>query len=827
MGTKGSASMVVPCNIYNSSQYAGLSADCTHRNLTSVPSNLPSGIVFLDISDNKLEVLDNFAFKTLPKLRHLIAVDNNLKYLKMKTFHGCASLETLNIASNSLEYNISTFPTGVFEPLINLTTLHLEENIDTPFGSYPEGLFKPLHNLENLYIDIFAHTVFDEQFGFLYNLQFLKLFCQHANLFNKTFTAFNRSKLEFLYLDSCSLTDIELDTFKPLISLRHLKIEGRPLGIRKAFLSLHGLQHRSMETIHFHRVLVAIFSLAKERLESTMLDSQAIKYLRNICVKQLIVVDCNIVVIDVPSLRGTIFSKCIEHIDMHKNNVQTYDLSYIFTVFSFVRLRFLDISFIHNGKRRSVLKASTTSVIDAGISIFKFRRTSNWPITLPHNISLINICGVTANFAKIVKPDLKFVNGEALKVINMSLIGLTYVGAKITGLENLDTLDFSYNPDLNIEPSFLDVCPNIRKLYLGGKSLKQNYLMENGTRLFQNLKHLTELDISHNDLSILPKDLFKKNSNIKVINLAGNKFQICSINTKDTPQLSILDLSDNSLSFLGDTTMAELDKMVEPDSNKSFSLMLKNNFMFCGCSSQRFILWLFETPVQLDNGGNYKCISQNGSITTTGDIYNRFEGEWRSCVSHFWLSLAVIGLIMQAGTVLFIILVIKFKSRIICFFQRVFGAPLRLPQRRDFQYDAFIGYSQSGMHFVCLNMVRNLEQVRNLTLYLRDREIPPGEDMVDGILFGINKSWKTVYVLTPNVDEDQWMTFAVKAGVYNVTDLRIDRVLVLVHSEYDQQIPDPILRVIDEDCIFRYSPQTTDRDPVWNNLYDAIVGRQH
>ncbi|XP_041349859.1 toll-like receptor 2 [Gigantopelta aegis] len=124
-------------------------------------------------------------------------------------------------------------------------------------------------------------------------------------------------------------------------------------------------------------------------------------------------------------------------------------------------------------------------------------------------------------------------------------------------------------------------------------------------------------------------------------------------------------------------------------------------------------------------------------------------------------------------------------------------------------------------------MVRNLEEERNLRLYLRDREILPGDEMVDGIMQGIMESWKTVFVLTKNVDEDQWMTFAVKAGVYNITDLRTDRVLVLVHSEYDQQIPDPILRVIDEDCIFRYSPQTTDRDPVWNDLHNAIIGHEY
>ncbi|XP_041374796.1 toll-like receptor 4 [Gigantopelta aegis] len=763
--TKGSSNTFVPCNIYNSSQHGGLSADCTHRNLTRVPSHLPSDIVFLDISNNKLEVFEDFAFNTLPKLKHLIAVHNKLKLLKVKTFHGCASLETLNIASNSLAYNNTTFPTGVFGPLINLTTLHLEGNIRTSSGSYPEGLVKPLHNLENLYIDIFAHTVFDEQFGFLYNLRVLKLVCQIANLFNNTFTAFNSSKLEFLYLDSCGLKDIELDTFKPLISLRHLRIDGRPLGIRKAFLSLHGLQHRSMETIHFNRVLVAIHSSAEERLQGTILDSKAIQYLGNICVKQLIVVNCKISLIDVPSLMETIFTECIEHFDLHKNNVQTYDFSYVLTILSFFNIRFLDISFAFTDRQGPVRKARTISVIEHGTSRFKFRRASPLSIRVPRNISFVNICGIIATFKTIYKPDIKFVNGGAMKVLNMSFIGLTCVAAKLSGLENLDTLDFSYNPDLNIKPDFLDVFPNLSKLHLGGKSLNQYYLMKNGTRLFQNLKHLTELDISHNDFSILPKDFLKKNSNIKVINLAGNKFQIFPINSKDTPQLSTLDLSDNSLSFLDDTTMAELDKMVEPDSNKSFSLMLRNNFMFCGCSSQRFILWLFETPVQLDNSGNYRCLSENGSITTTVDTFNRFEEEWRSCVGPFWLSLAIIGLIMQAVTVLFIILVMKFKSRIISFFLRAFGAPLRLPQRRDFQYDAFIGYSQSGMHFACLDMVRNLEQIRNLKLYLRDREIPPGEDMVDGILFGINESWKTVFVLTKNVDEDQWMTFAVNAFI--------------------------------------------------------------
>ncbi|XP_041351395.1 toll-like receptor 4 [Gigantopelta aegis] len=832
MDTRGSASTVVPCNIYNSSQHGGLSADCTHRNLTRVPSNLPSDIVFLDISDNEFEVLENFAFKRFSKLKHLIAARNQLKLLEVKTFHGCVSLQTLDMEFNQLDYNNLTFQTGVFERLTNLITLHIEGNLNTDMGSYPDDLFKPLRNVENLYIDTFHNTVFDKQFSFLQHLRVLQLGpnCNTLQLFNNTFEAFKNSKLESLYLYGCSFKDIELDTFKPLIFLRHLIMRfTRPLGIRKAFLSLHGLQHRSMETIHFHTVLPSLSISAEEKLQATKLDSQVLQYLGNICVKQLIVVDCEVFLMDVPSLMATTFSKCIEHIDVQRNRFQAYDQTYVATVLTFVHLRYLDISFSSNDKRLSFCEDTTKSRFGVSSGRFNFKRSSSLPVIiyLPRNLSLVNICGISTNLGHMITPDVKFVNGEEVNVINMSFVGLTDVSIEISGLENLHTLDFSHNSDLNIEPSFLDAFPNIRTLYLGGRSLKDNYLMEHGKRLFQHLERLSVLDMSHNDLNILPRDILKSNSQIKVINLAGNKFQTFPIDTKSTPSLSTLDLSDNSLSELDAATTAALDKLVDRDSKKGLSLMLENNLMFCGCSSQRFILWLFETPVQLDNGGNYKCISENGSVTTTRDIYNRFEQEWRSCVGPFWLFLAIIGLIMQATTILCIILVIKFKSRIICFFLRIFGAPLRLPHCRDFPYDAFICYTQSAEQFVWYDMVRNLEEERNLRLYLRDREILPGDEMVDGIMQGIMESWKTVFVLTQNVDEDQWMTFAVKAGVYNITDLRTDRVLVLVHSEYDQQIPDPILRVIDEDCIFRYSPQTTDRDPVWNDLHNAIIGHEY
>ncbi|XP_041348792.1 toll-like receptor 2 type-2 [Gigantopelta aegis] len=596
------------------------------------------------------------------------------------------------------------------------------------------------------------------------------------------------------------------------------------LGIRKAFLSLHGLQHRSMETINFQRVLPSSSMSAEAKLQATKLESQVLQYLGNICVKQLIVVDCAVYLMDVPSLMATTFSKCIEHMDLQKNQLQAYDQTYFATVLTFVHLRYLDLSFSSNAKRLSVCETTTKSRFGVSSGRFNSKRSASLPliIHLPRNLSHVNICGISTHFDRWDKPDIKFVNGEAFNILNMSFIGLTDVSVGISGLENLHTLDLSYNFDMNIEPSFLDAFPNISKLYLGGRSLKDNYLMEHGKRLFQHLERLSVLDISHNDLNILPRDILKSNPQIKVINLGNNKFQTFPIDTKTTPSLSTLDLSDNSLSELDAATTAALDKMVDRDSKKGLSLMLENNLMFCGCSSQRFILWLFETPVQLDNGRNYKCISENGSVTTTRDIYNRFEQEWRSCVGPFWLFLAIIGLIMQAATILCIILVMKFKSRIISFFLRIFGAPLRLPHRRDFPYHAFICYTQSAEQFVWYDMVK-----RNLRLYLRDREILPGDEMVDGIMQGIMESWKTVFVLTQNVDEDQWMTFAVKAGVYNITDLRTDRVLVLVHSEYDQQIPDPILRIIDEDCIFRYSPQTTDRDPVWNDLHNAIIGHEY
>ena len=824
IATRESPKVFVSCHVYNSSRYGGTYADCTGRKFSSIPSNLPPDIVYLDVSYNDIQNFQNFALKRYYKLKYLIARGNQLKYLEFESFYGCESLQTLDVSLNLLDYNNVTFQTGVFKPLTSLITLHLEENLKNPNGVYPEDVFTPLYRLENLYIDTFSTTYFDKQFSFLYNLKFLQLGprCFTSNLLNNSFEIFTNTKLQSLHVLDCDLGDIELDAFKPLVFLQHLIMHSvRPLGIRKAFLSLHGFQNRSIDTIHFYRVLKYPKTPAQDVLRATYLDSSVVQYLADIYVKHFIMVDCDVIYIDFLSLVGKPFLGYVEYLDIHENHIQEIDISFIQAILFIVNLRYLDLSFVSNNKAigNRIHSESNGNVNNLRSNVIE--------IIVPRNISYVNICGITSSLDNLSNPKVKIVNGEMMNTLNMSFIGLDELSLKVSGLENIHTLDLSYNFYLELKANFLDAFPNLTKLYLGGGSIKQAHLLEYGKRIFQNLKTLSVLDLSNDALALLPKGMLNNSHKIQAFNLGDNKFQTFPLDIKDMSYLSMLDLSGNSLSSLDDATMTALDKIAEPNSNKTFSLMLESNLIFCGCSNLRFIQWLFETSVKLDNGGNYICISENGSITNTRSIFNHLDLEWRSCVGPFWLSLAIIGLILQIITILLILLVLKFKTQIICLFLRIFEAPLRLPQRCDFQYDAFVGCTDSGKHFVCKDMVRNLEITRKLKLYLRNRDILPGEHIVDGIMQGITGSWKTVFVLTQNRDEDQWMTFAVKAGVYNTTDLRTDRVLVLVHSEYDQQIPDAILRVIDEDSIFRFTPETTDRDPMWNHLYQAIVGNKN
>ena len=103
----------------------GRRADCSHLSLAEVPPNLPSNLISLDLSHNRLRSVSSVSLAPYPGLQHLNISYNSISKLDSGLCQTLPLLQTLNIQHNqvlSLKYEHLSHCT-------NLTQLTLASNM--------------------------------------------------------------------------------------------------------------------------------------------------------------------------------------------------------------------------------------------------------------------------------------------------------------------------------------------------------------------------------------------------------------------------------------------------------------------------------------------------------------------------------------------------------------------------------------------------------------------------------------------------------------------------------------------------------------------------
>ena len=126
------------------------SFDFSNRNLTSVPQINPGFITRLVLSHNLLTAIKYGDFNRIVNLTYLDISNNRIKMLNKMSFKGLTQLKVLNISSNLL--NDGSLPEGLFQPLSSyLLELDLRHNL--MYKKYPDEAIKDLISLRILKFD--------------------------------------------------------------------------------------------------------------------------------------------------------------------------------------------------------------------------------------------------------------------------------------------------------------------------------------------------------------------------------------------------------------------------------------------------------------------------------------------------------------------------------------------------------------------------------------------------------------------------------------------------------------------------------------------------
>ncbi|KAK7497244.1 hypothetical protein BaRGS_00011538, partial [Batillaria attramentaria] len=793
-----------------------LHADCSHRNLTSLPNTWPANVtlVWLDLRHNRLSTLTHLSNPYLAQLRHLDVShnllkgtlaghtfaqlrqlrwlslqDNRLQSLQAGAMSGLGQLTFLDLSKNKLKASRHTYPLDIFDPLVSLEELLLYGNDDSWEGKYPDDIFQPLSNLRSLSIDTFSGTesaIFDEhgafgsQFGpgfaALRNLKLLSLNQGYSNLkylLNTTLAVFQNTSLEEIHLGSRSLILIEACAFCGFSRLRSLHVNAAKVPVTYALAALYGLQHRNMTVIDFSGLAPG------NRRFGTSIERDDTRYLKTICVSRLNIADSRLqgIVHNALFEAGSPFVQCLQEMDISGNRLFGDKVALWLALIAFKRLvRFrIDRQHTYAMETAGCLLRQDRNCKDQGSPAWE----DSWEFHMTPSLEYANFSSMGGRWGKLPRI-LKITPPSRLKVLDLSNCQISGCHTTIIGMPVLETLELSGNYCFNMTETFFDHFRSLLHIRLSNVKVNPDLFTDRAGRVFQNIQLLQTLDLSLNNLIHINPSMLHVQRHLKELNLAGNRLQSLSVDLEPHEDLVLLDLSHNMLSTLLPGERQALDALA---ARQNFSLRLSGNPFLCSCSNLDFVRWLWTTKVDLDgdSGGisrDYTCTTETGEVSNTLSVMAQYQVHWRLCVGQRVLPVAIAGFLLQ----LLLLVIVYVLSRSWTHIRYVWKVMcrLRLPRREEFRKDVYVGYADADWELACLRLPACLEERHGVRLLLRDFEEVPGSIRAENIVTHIDDSWKVLLLVTPNFGRDEWLCgFTVHQAQRSITDTMPDRVIVV------------------------------------------------
>ena len=104
---------------------------------------------------------------------------------------------------------------------------------------------------------------------------------------------------------------------------------------------------------------------------------------------------------------------------------------------------------------------------------------------------------------------------------------------------------------------------NVHSLLLYDNKLGQE-LGERGLDIFRTFKNLTKLDLTSNEIKMLPQSTFENQHAMEYLNLSKNALSVARLQISQMHNLLLLDLSDNLISQLDQQFQDDIETLKTP-----------------------------------------------------------------------------------------------------------------------------------------------------------------------------------------------------------------------------------------------------------------------
>ncbi|CAL1538121.1 unnamed protein product, partial [Lymnaea stagnalis] len=669
--------------------------NCSYQGFKKVPDNLPTNATDLDLSYNNMTCLPDCVFCRYSQLRVLNISNNGLVTVQENSFKNLAKLVSLNLQQNKIFFNNNPKFKAVFMNLPSLTSLRVGKNKN--FFKYfsPDEILGGLKNLQELYMDGNITTM--KRLRNMTSLRKLTLegHTQGTCLLKKLDDAsfINLAQLIQLDINTCHIHKVANRAFQPLQRLKYLNLSFNFfIRVKAMTMILSSLKYSDITTLAMN--YINPFYLRGVLITTKIIQSLPVK------LEHLEAAGNGFELFEPGSLKHV--PENLSFVDLGNNRI-IYG-PYLSELYLLKNLRNVTLS--GDAVVRHLPRSS-----DVPHTFTLFERTSfndddntdlpSLDIRLPPNVQHIEMGSLSLHY---IFTALHVHPSNCLESLTLNDNIFPVLKGPLSGLEKLKYLDLRFNSINALQRRFFQNLTGLKDLMLGTNKLRDffaNY--KEGWHIFYDLKGLTTLDLSNNDLTFVNDEIFESLENLQSLYMEHSSMWQFHVNISHMKDLRLVNLSHSQLSSLPKHVQNDIDLSCRKASHPIF-IDLSFNPLQCDCDHLDFLTWMVKSCGFDRNFTNYMCKYPDESTRTINDSYRAdLMTLNRTCAENVPLFLAVLA--ATVGMLGFVVagILYRYRWKIRYFY---YAAYIKLKDKhapRDadtFRYDVFISYAVTDEAFI-------------------------------------------------------------------------------------------------------------------------------
>lgn len=702
----------------------------SYNSLVSFPNNVSVETTVLDLSHNNITKLETTDLNYLLRLKVLNISNNLLAELNKEIFDSNKRLEHLDLSYNKLENVSCTFPD-------NLRYLDISYNNFTTLS-----VCKGLGNLLKLeYLGFGAQQILQSDIEAISPLKLQRVF---LNL--DTLTHYQNGSLLMLNTDYLHLASLSMkkDIFSLLFDVVNVS---ESLELSNCAYVLY------IENSHLTAIAdnsrVINFTMNGLSLPWDLLTS-ILQVIWHSSVKTFKLSEFTV--------QGVINKLQFDYsnssmTEVHLNNIQSkvffFNQTILYRLFSEMNIKTLIITSANFLFMECPLKPSNFQFLDF---------SSN---AMPDDV--FQNCETLINLKTLIMADNK-------------LQRLAKVSSMTNKMISLQHIDVSRN-QLDYKEEECSWSQSITKMNLTLCSLTNS--------VFKCLpKNITWLDLGKNDITFVPLDItyFEK---LEYLNLEFNRFfdlPDCTF----LPHLIVLQVDHNQIPY---PTTEFIHKC-----NNVSRINMEGNPFHCFCEIRTFIGEVKKSPGKMINWPEkYVCEHPDN---LRGVMLADFYMPEIYCNIYILVPVIVVPIIF-ALVLLFIIC----KYCDVPWYFKMIWQWTQTKHRtrtskshywelgRDFDFHAFVSYSEHDASWVKEIMLPSIEKMDNsIRICQHERNFLPGRPIVENIINCIEKSYKSIFVLSPHFVQSEWCHYELYFAHQQLFTEKTDNLILILLEQIPQYI---------------------------------------